>query len=252
MLDLLNPVNIMKKGIISVSKLLFLVVIMSFLSILITFFVSVIIRVPSEMSKELSYYVENKYLTSEIHTSCNFNEEVNSNNQCIDILKKQYSIYIDLDIILSDSLPIYLESEIEFFSEKHPEKNFSIKKVTFLKEESKLIQVVSDLLLLIPRLFGYYNSEKLTIAFINDFDNSIFNLEKIKYIINSNQIGISNSNIYFIPNLSFVQYFIGKIYYLTLCLILIGSFISQVLMYSIITCYSLIWGERNEVKEKNE
>ncbi len=239
-----------KTTLFSTLKLILLLFIMILLSLLLTFICSFIIKVPSEMEKNIAFHLDNGNLISEVHSDCLFNTEINSNKQCVDILNKIYSIHIEIDLHKSKLLPNLFESKLEFFSEKNTDKNFSLKKVTFLKDENKFLQFINDFTLIIPRFFGYFQTEKITVKFIDDFDNSIFHLNKVRLSLETNTLGIDKAVIYFIPNLSFVQYFIGKMYYITLFFVLAGSLISQLLLYFVFTLYNCFYS--NGKKDKDD
>lgn len=252
---IVNPIasiasRIFKKVAVLAIRVFLVVFAVLFLSSVITIIVSLVIRVPSDMEKILDFHLEETGLAAEVFSNCNLRSEVNSNISCVNLDSKSYSISVDVSLLRSNSNPNLIESEMEFFSSTQPKQNFSVKKVAFVKDDDSYLEKLSDALFFVPRIFGFFSKERILIKFIEEFDNEIFNMQKVKIKINSQQVGVEGSKVYFVPHLSYLQYFIGKTYYITLILVFYGSALSQILLLCIITLYS--WLFKSTHKDKKD
>lgn len=211
-----------------------------FLSTVMSVLVSFLIRVPAEMEQNLNFKVDSNNLVAKAYSKCPNNPDLNADLSCISIEAKKYSVSADINLKRAINSTNLIEVEIEFVSFVNPKNNFSIKKVAFIKEENSIID----------RIFNFFSAPRIHIKFIDELDNSNFHLEKVSLKINSDQIEVDSSKIYFVPQLSYIQYFIGKTYYITLVLVFYGAVISQLLLVFAILIYG--WISKWLTKSKKE
>ena len=213
-----------------------------FISTIVTYFFSIILRVPVSMEKRLDFSILNNKLVSEVWTNCLDEHEGNTNKNCILIDKQIYSVIAEINIVKfnSNTDEKYIESELFFNSEFNTKKNFSVKKLSFMTEENHNIQLIYDYIAIIPRMFGYLKSEKLTIVYTNEFDNEKFELEKISLHLNNINLTLDESKIMFIPKISYFELFLGKMYYISLFLVFMSVFSMIFFSYLAVFVYRIL------------
>lgn len=215
-------------------KMMVILFVTLFISTTITYFVSVILEVPSDLEAELDFYIENKSLVSEVYSNCLTEYQVNNNRNCVNLSKASYSISVELSILKFDSdtdKKNILETELKLYSDFNYNLDYNIKKVSFITEESYILSLVYNIIAFFPKILGYLKSETILIKYTSEFNNDIFDLEKIKLFIYNNNLSIESARIIFLPKLGYLQYFIGKMYYITLFFTFFGVFYLISILY---------------------
>ena len=100
--------------------------------------------------------------------------------------------------------------------------------------------MIYDIIVYFPKYLGYYYSETLYITYTKNFENTKFEIEKfILTIFRKDLIIEETSRIILLPKLSYLQYFKGKMYYLTLATTFVGTFLTlDLIIVLMITCIS--------------
>lgn len=205
----------------SLYKLLTFILFLSFSSLILAIMISSLFKYPLTIKKELNFYLENNNIVSEVYNINNYNNYsdknyVNKDFISLDnIVKNEYSITVELNVLRYKTNPNSISTQLELLSYSNEFLNYSIKKVSLIKQELTLFKLwFDDIFYFIPRAFGYYNSYIMNINYTNKFSNNKFNLYKIKYIINNNNLAIDKLSIKLTPNLTWIQYFCSCTYYL--------------------------------------
>lgn len=255
-------INIVKSTVQKLIRLCLITLLAFFISTTITYLFNIIVRVPSNLSKKIDFYIENEALVSEIYTNCLEEYEHNSNKNCLNLESGLYTILVELNIVkfynnageIQDQAGL-IETQLEFNSENNPKRDFLIKKVVFLKEENKIVKLIYDVVSIFPRLLGYLNSEKVIINFTSELNSSTFDLEKVKLTLFNKNITLDECKIMFLPNLSYLQYFMGKMYYISLFAVFFSVFFGIIISYLIYNIYysiSYFSGDKEEQKPQLE
>jgi len=232
--------SVFKKGM----KITILLLMNLFISLVVTYFVSCLISIPTEMEKKLDFYVDGNNLVSEIYCNCLEEYEVNTDKNCINLMTEIYSVSMEMDIVnyfdgvnVNQSEIGIIETQLEFFNEGKRDSELNIKRIAFLKTDKKLLQMVYDLFLSIPKYFGYLKSERVFLMYTKDYKNFHSNLEKVKLTIFTKEISIESAKILFIPKLSYLKYFIGKAYYISI----FGVFLSTFLFLDLFVVFYIMY-----------
>ena len=253
----LNPANIAYKLINTLLFLVILFILFLFISTICTILTSSILQTPFIQESNVSFHIdEYNDLYSEVLANC----DSNNNSEYIKDCFTNSLEYINYQVILeieaytskisnnnnsnnSNNNNNNLGIEFSFKSNLNSNKNFSIRKVTYFRSSIKtnnsiislFIDLIYNTILFIPRnIFGFFTTEKITVNIVDDLDNNDFFLDYVSIrLFNSNNTLIKNTKVLFIPKLSFKQFIIKKIRFLTEYSIFFGSLVFQILVYII-------------------
>lgn len=231
----------------SLFKRTVMIILMFLISFLFTLIVSILIKTPSIQEKNLSLYKkENNLYTNLFNCNIYFSDDrhydMHIGKQCVYLNSISYSIVVEMEIMNMNELKSnYIETKIDFHSNKSKEHDFNIDKVSYIKEEKSLISIIYDFLQYIPKKLGYFQGNVVRINYIDELDNRIFQLSSLDLIIIDSQIEIKTIKLTFLPNLSFLQSFISKIYIFSIFSVFIFSFIFQIAVYFLYNIISYLY-----------
>jgi len=220
---------------------------MFIISFLFTIIISILIKTPSIQDKTVSLYKKEDNLYTSLY-NCNIyysdgrHVSMHIGKQCVYLKDVSYSLIVEMEIMnINDIKSNYIESKIEFHSNRSEEIDFTINKITYINEEKNILWILYDILLYIPRKLGYYKGNIVKINYIDELDNRIFQLLRADLIIQDSLIEINNVNLIFIPNLSFIESIINKIYFFSIFAMFIISFLFQIAVYFLYNIFGYLF-----------
>lgn len=231
----------------SLFKRTVMIILMFLISFLFTLIVSILIKAPNIQEKNLNLYKkENNLYTNlfncNIYISDDRHYDMHIGKQCVYLNSISYSVIVEMEIMNMIELKSnYIETRIDFHSNRSKEHDFNIDKISYIKEEKSLVSIIYDFLQYIPKKLGYFQGNTVKINYIDELDNRIFQLSSLDLIIIGSLIEIKTIKLTFLPNLSFLQSFISKIYIFSIFSVFIFSFLFQIAVYFLYNIISYLY-----------
>jgi len=193
-------------------------------SLLFCIFINYLLYLPQNISKELefSFTEDNKYIKSELI----FNQDNFKCTNCIELEKYTYSFEIDLEFankVYPENTNNY-ELELQIY---HSKGEKTIKKLFYFDKYDSIIELLSKIVTLPFRLFGFFNSKKFDFIMVEEFDNANTNLIKMDFLIKSKSINVKHCVFKFVPQISWLRKLLSYIKMVALPILFMTLMTSQ-------------------------
>ena len=170
---------------------------------------------------------ENKSLVSRIYFETDFSGEEMC-PECLRLDRVKYNIMINFEFANKNYPEDTTNYEIEMRTSTDTGELQKIRKIFYFNKFDGMLEMVSKLITLPLRVFGYFNSQNLEMALSEDLDNSSKTISMIEVYIKNNSLNIKKCILTFIPRIGHMMHIISYLKYVALPALFIVFILIQI------------------------